>query len=233
MTAERDVDKLVRDVFFPGKSDGVIVEVGAARPDYLSISASFRALGWKVIAIEPNPDFCAAHRALGHEVLQYAASDSDADHADFFLVDSHSARYLGGEVSFESFSSLGIRGKYAELHATTPVHTSVKTIQVKVRRLDRILAKHEPNLARIDIVAVDVEGWELNVMRGFDLSRYRPQVVILENLFDSSEYVDFMQRRGYRLWSKLAPNDVYVREKTPIERLYSQVKGALGRALKA
>lgn len=211
MAAEQDVDVVVRTEFFPDKRTGVIIEVGAARPDYLSVSASFRASGWKVIAVEPNPEFCAAHRAIGNEVLQYAAGEKDDDDVEFFVVDSHGADYMGGPVSYESFSSLGIKGKYADLRAASHVRTSVKTIKVKVRKLDTILAQHEPKLRKVDIVAVDVEGWELSVMRGFDLDRYCPKVVILENLFDSSDYVDYMKERGYRLWTKLPPNDVYVR----------------------
>jgi FkbM family methyltransferase len=211
MTAEHDVDRLVRDAFFARAASGVLVEVGAAKPDYLSISASYRALGWKVIAIEPNPDFCAAHRALGHDILEYAVSDTESDDASFFVVDSHGANYMGGTVSFESFSSLGIRGKYADLHETVKAGTSVKTIHVKVRKLDTILATHEPDLPVIDILAVDVEGWELNVMRGLTLNRYRPTVIILENLFDDAEYVAFMAARGYKRWHRLEPNDIYAR----------------------
>ena len=78
--AEYDIDYLVRDAFFSGITNGVIVEVGAARPDFLSISASFRTLGWKV-----NPEFCAVHRARGHDILEYAVSDTEADDENFFL----------------------------------------------------------------------------------------------------------------------------------------------------
>lgn len=211
MAAEHDVDRVVRDAFFAKTTNGVLVEVGAARPEYLSISASYRALGWKVIAIEPNPEFCAAHRALGHNVLEYAASDTETDDANFFVVDSNGASYMGGEVSFESFSSLGINGQFADLHETVKASTSVKTISVKVRKLDTILATHQPDLRAIDILSVDVEGWELNVMRGLTLERYRPKVVILESVFNDPEYIAFMQARGYRLWRRLEPNDVYVR----------------------
>ena len=63
----------------------------------------------------------------------------------------------------------------------------------------------------IDILAVDVEGWELNVMRGLTLERYRPRVAILENFSDEAEYVAFMAARGYERWCRLEPNDVYVR----------------------
>lgn len=213
MAAEDDVDRIVRDAFFPEVARGVMVEVGAARPDYLSIGAYYRSRGWKVIAIEPNPDFCAAHRALGHDILEYAVSDTEADSASFFVVDSQGANYMGGAVSFESFSSLGIRGQFADLHETVKANTTVKTIPVKIRKLDTILGTHEPNLLAIDILAVDVEGWELNVMRGLTVERYRPKVVILENLFNDAEYVAFMGARGYERWCRLEPNDVYVRHR--------------------
>jgi FkbM family methyltransferase len=217
MSAEHDLDRLVRETYFKGVTNGVLLEVGAGRPDYLSISASFRALGWKIISVEPNADFCAAHRSAGHEILEYAASDTEADDADFFVVDSQGATYMGGEVTYESFSGLGIRGKYADLHETVKDSTTLKTIPVKVRKLDTILATHEPHLRAIDILAVDVEGWELNVLRG--LTRYRPKVVILENLFEDPEYVDFMSVRRYRRWRRVEHNDIYVTRQSRLHEL--------------
>lgn len=211
MAAEKDVDRLVRETFFKEMNGpGVFVEVGAALPDYLSISESFRAHGWKIIAIEPNPDFCAAHRARGHEIHQYACSDVEADDVEFYVVDSQGANYEGGSVSFESFSSLGIKDEFATLHDTVKDNTKVRTIPVKVRRLDTILGEHEPEIDHIDILAVDVEGWELNVMRGLSIDKYNPSVVILENLFQKDDYVSFMKDRGFALWRRLEPNDVYV-----------------------
>ncbi len=226
MAAENNVDRVVRDAFYAGSRSGVLVEVGAAMPDYLSIGASFRALGWKVISIEPNPDFCAAHRALGNEVLQYAASDTEADDVDFFVVDSHGAQYEKGAVSFESFSSLGIKGQYADLYETVREKSHVSTIPVKVRRLDSILAAHEPDLRAIDILAVDVEGWELNVMRG--LTRYKPDVAIMENIFDSTDYVALMRARGYTRWRRFEPNDVYVRRGIRFRQLARRIRGLSG-----
>jgi FkbM family methyltransferase len=211
MTAEHDVDLLVWEGFFANSVSGVLVEVGAARPDYLSIGSSFRARGWKVISIEPNPIFCAAHRLLGHNVLEYAVSDTEADGVSFFVVHLGGANYLNGTVTFESFSSLGIKGQFAALYETMKSATDIKTITVKVRKLDTILAAHEPELCAIDILSVDVEGWELNVMRGLSLNRYQPKVVILENLFDDDGHVSFMGARGYTRWRRLEPNDVYLR----------------------
>jgi FkbM family methyltransferase len=203
---EGELDRIVRDHFFPGVADGVFVDVGAAGPDFLSMSALYRTLGWRVIAIEPNPVFCDAHRAAGYDVLEYACSDRDEDAVDFEVVDSHGAPYEGGAVSFESFSSLAVKDSYKTLRPDL----DVRRIKVNVRRLDTILAEHAPDVRRLDIVAVDVEGWELEVLDGLSFDRYQPKVLIVENLFTDDEYRRAMRGRGYELWRRVGPNDTYV-----------------------
>jgi FkbM family methyltransferase len=203
---EGGVDRMVRERFFPGASTGVFVDIGAAGPEFLSMSTLYRDLGWRVIAVEPNPVFVEAHRQAGNEVYAYACSDHDEDEVDFDVVDSHGNDYKGGSVSFESFSSLAIKPAYRALKEDL----DVRRIKVDVRRLDTILADHAPEVDRIDIISVDVEGWELEVLDGLSFERYRPKVVIVENLFAESRYRDALRDRGYMLWRRRDPNDVYV-----------------------
>jgi hypothetical protein len=87
----------------------------------------------------------------------------------------------------------------------------LRTIRVDVRRLDTLLADHASDVERIDLVSVDVEGWELEVLDGLSFERYRPSVLIVENLFGDVAYRDAMAARGYVLWRCVWPNDVYVR----------------------
>lgn len=207
---EGDIDAVVRAQFFPDPAfKGVMVEVGAARPDFLSIGASFRDFGWRVLSIEPNPEFAGMHRKLGHEVVQVACGEDDADDVPFFIVDSKASDYLGGSVTFESFSSLGIRGDYARIMTGVDVRTT--EIRVAVRRLDSILEAASPNIECADLICVDVEGWELEVLKGLSFERWLPKVVIAEHLFEGYEYQDFMRARGYELWRRVAPNEIYVR----------------------
>jgi FkbM family methyltransferase len=205
--AEGDVDKIVRRRFFPGVGHGrVFVDVGAAGPDYLSIGALYRSIGWRVIAIEPNPIYCEAHREKGHEIYEYACAARDEDNVDFVVVDSHGAEYKKGQVSYESFSSIAIKDSYAALKD----NLDRKTIKVSLRRLDTILKTHAPDIDRIDILSVDVEGWELEVLDGLSISRYRPRVMIIENLFDDEKYRSYMRNINYVLWRTIFPNEVYV-----------------------
>ncbi len=210
MAAEKDIDLVIQREFFPGQASGLLIEVGAAKPDYLSVGESFRKLGWQVISIEPNPAFCALHEALGHDILQYACSDHDADNVDFFVVSTKDQHYLGGETSFEGFSSLGVKGKFAKDLRKMEGQTDVEKISISVRKLDTILAEHYPEVKGIDVIVVDVEGWELSVMRGLSVSRYKPRVVVLENLHRSIGYRYFMWKQGYRRWKRLKPNEIFI-----------------------
>lgn len=199
---EGDVDKLILSELLPLLgSKGVMVDVGAASPDYLSVSAIFRELGWRVIAIEPNPHFCAIYRERGYEIYQYAAGDHDENKVDFQIVDSHGADYLSGKVSYESFSSLKIKPEFANLKS----NLDTKTVTVDMRKLDTIL--QEAAIDKIDILSVDVEGWELEVLGGLTL---KPTVMVVENLFNDDAYRRAIARRGYTLWRYVPPNDVYI-----------------------
>jgi FkbM family methyltransferase len=205
MAAESNVDLVVAERFFKGRR-GVFVDVGAGRPDYLSVSAHFRTLDWRVIAVEPNPEFCEIYRQAGHTVLQYACGETDQDDVDFTVVNTHGVVYEGGLVFFESFSSLSVKPSYAALNP----NLDKRIIKVKLRRLETILREHAPDVDRIDVLSVDVEGWEIEVLRGLNLARYRPGVMIIENVFDDLDYRRFAIENGYVVWRILPPNDVYV-----------------------
>lgn len=203
--AEDEIDRVLRETFFASDTyKGVIVEVGAAGPELLSVSRHFRESGWRVVAIEPNPAFCDMHRQAGFDVLQFACGDRDEDNVDFELV-YQPAEHKGVQVTYESFSALKIDERYRLLN---PEIVS-RTIKVNLRRLDTLLER--ANVTSVDILSVDVEGWELVVMRGLSLERYQPTVVVLENLIGDVAYPAYMEARGYRMHSGIYPNEIYVR----------------------
>jgi FkbM family methyltransferase len=211
LVAEGNVDSLVLNNFFKYQNAGLMIDVGAARPDFLSIGAGFRARGWRVISIEPNPDFAQKYRELGFEIYECACSNFDADGVDFVVAkgSTNLPNYRGGTITAESFSSLGIRGKYEAMLSTLRRDFALQTIKVKVRKLDTILGSLR-DVERIDVLSVDVEGWELECLKGFSFGPLSPRVAIVENLFQDAAYRDFMSERGYGLWRVVEPNEVYV-----------------------
>ena len=204
--AEGWIDKKVYWRFFPFKRDGVMVEVGAAGPDFLSVGKYYRSKGWKVLSVEPNPTFAEMHRKAGNIIHQVACSDHDSDGVPFQIVEDTNDPY----ITEEALSSLEIRRTYIERNPDYCSRMITRNIQVNVRRLDTILA--EEGNQHIDLLLVDTEGWEIQVMEGLSIN---PRIVVLEDMdmyHDSStsdSYQSYMEQRGYKLVFSSMWNYVY------------------------
>ena len=78
---------------------------------------------------------------------------------------------------------------------------------MKIRKLD-IMLSDVKDVTKIDVIAVDVEGWELECLRAFRLARCSEGSDCRESLSRPSLY-RFHEKRGYELWRVLEPNDIY------------------------
>ena len=109
--AEFDTDKIIREKYFSNYDyKGLIVEVGGATPEFLSMSKHFKDNGWRSIIIEPNPSFVKQHKNVGNEVYEFACSYEDKD-GEFTIVHQEVNAY-GGTVTDHSFSSIDVKENY-------------------------------------------------------------------------------------------------------------------------
>ena len=53
------------------------------------------------------------------------------------------------------------------------------SIRVECARLDNLLEKH--NITKVDLISIDVEGYEEQVWSSFDYKKYSPEVMIVEH----------------------------------------------------
>jgi hypothetical protein len=90
-----------------------------------------------------------------------------------------------------------------------------RVIEVPVRTLDDILTEARAPL-RFDFLSIDVEGHELEVLRGFDIARWRPRLIVLEDHVGNLEKHRYMQNAGYRLIRRFENNGWYVPDDTRV-----------------
>ncbi|KRR14228.1 FkbM family methyltransferase [Bradyrhizobium valentinum] len=149
---------------FAGRDNGFYVDVGAADPVNLSVTKWFYDLGWSGLNIEPNTqlfDRLAADRPRDINLdCGVGATASDA-------------RFL--ELDVGELSSFDPRVQQnADSRGTTGAMRVVTVVP-----LTDLLAQHCEG-RRIDFLKIDVEGWELEVLKGLDLRRFRPVVILAE-----------------------------------------------------
>jgi FkbM family methyltransferase len=182
--------ELVRN-FFGGARSGFFVEIGANRPQQESQTWHLERLGWTGVLVEPQP-----HLA---EELRRTRS------AKVFAVACSSPQNAGRCMPLHVAGALSALDRDRMAPGTRPEHI----IEVPVRTLDEVLTEARAP-AQFDFLSLDVEGHELEVLSGFDLARWRPHLILLEDHVGNLEKHRFLKSAGYRLIRRFENNGWYV-----------------------
>ena len=150
--------------------NGFYVDVGAQDPVVDSVSLAFYEHGWRGVHIEPVQHFAEKLRhERPEEVVIQAAVGAAPGIMTFFEVPDTGLSTGSTEI--------------AERHRAQGF--SVKQITVKCLTLAQAL---EPYLGRqIHWLKIDVEGFEREVLEGWDADRIRPWVLVVESTMPMSE----------------------------------------------
>ena len=185
------VEDRLKAEFFDTSDQGFFVEVGANEPQRGSQSWQFEQAGWSGVLVEPQPDLAESLRRTRRAHVVAAACSSPANAGR-----SMTLHVLGPHSSLER--ELVVTGVVAQT-----------TIDVPVRTLDEILEEARAP-SPIDFVSIDVEGHEVDVLCGFDLARWQPRLVLIEDHVTNLATHRALTRAGYRLIRRTGLNGWYV-----------------------
>lgn len=156
-------DVVLRD-WFHDHPPGVFVDVGCYHPRKFSNTYWLYKRGWRGVNIDIDP-------------LKIQA---------FRLARPHDINILAGVGDQETTATVYRFGKYGlgttidpDLAAATREPLREKQT-VQIRTLESILAETPWKDAPIDLLSIDVEGMDLAVLRGFDLARHHPKLIMIE-----------------------------------------------------
>jgi FkbM family methyltransferase len=161
---------------FEGQLDGFYIEVGAFDGYTCSVTYPFEAIGWKGVLVEPIPEkfeLARARRPNSRVVHAALAGPGSKGTCTFNVVDA--ARPHSGMLSF-------LAVKPANTSEVKASGGQVRKVTVPVTSMNAVLEGHQ---GPIDFAVIDVEGAEVDLLRGFDLAKYRPRVLVVEEGFPS------------------------------------------------
>jgi FkbM family methyltransferase len=176
--------------FFGGKR-GYFVEVGANEPRERSQTWHLEQAGWTGVLIEPQPDLARELRTQ-RSAKVFALACSSPDHAGQILP-----LHIAGPLS--SLDRVGM----------APGAVPEKIIEVPIQTLDSVLAEAGAP-AGFDFLSIDVEGHEIEVLRGFDIARWQPRLILLEDHVGDLSRHRFLKTAGYRIIRRYENNGWYV-----------------------
>ena len=120
--------------------------------------------GWKGINIDIDAHTIEIFNYLRPRDYnkQIAVSDKSAE-VDLYFYHNRSAI---NTLSKETFNSRG--GK------------SLDVKKIKSETLNSIIENSPFKNNKINFLTIDVEGYEMNVLKGFDIKKYQPDIIVLE-----------------------------------------------------
>lgn len=196
-------DEFIHKTFFPEKTDGFFVDIGAY--DGVSEGSNslfFEKLGWSGICIEPLPDqFKLLKENRSCECYNCAVSDKDGS-AYFLniitgpktlslLTDNFSKREI---EKFEN-SLIKDNHKYEKIYVETKLFSSI----VKDRK-------------KINYLSIDAEGAELSILKKIDFDYYDIEVMTIENNKFDSTIKNFFIDKPYTMVKNLGCDEIYVKK---------------------
>jgi FkbM family methyltransferase len=182
-------DKWVALTMFPGIMNGFFLDVGSGDGYIHSNTQALEAKGWKGICIDPFPQ------------------NMDGRTCQIFknVVSNKSGKTVVFHVAGEYGGIADTLGMYKDQVIKTPAVTLTTTT------LDEILARAQAPTF-IHFMSLDIEGGELDALRGLSLDRYRFGAMAIEHNFEEpkrTQIRELLEQHGYVLVHTYQQDDFY------------------------
>ena len=201
---------VIYERYFGRRIDGCFVEVGAYDGDYASNTSGLADIGWTGYYIEPVPAYY--HRCkVRHASSKNITVSQIAIGADRKTVEIN----VGGPLST-------IRDEVKQIFETLDWardNFTGEKIYVQQLTLENYLIKHTIR-NQYELLVIEVEGYEWEVLRNFDITKWMPQMIIIELHDQNDDYIQlreecnsiarYFDKNSYKVIYKDFSNTIYV-----------------------
>jgi FkbM family methyltransferase len=191
---------------FQGRRDGFYVDVGAFHPKkYSNTYLLHKFFGWKGINIDASDETIKEFNKdrPGDINLNYAVGLEESEQTLF--------KFSGG-----ARNTLSPQNVKRQINKSAAVVVDETT--VRVRPLSSMLKESMKPGRIIDLINIDVEGFDMQALQSNDWSLFSPRVLLIEDYavaqegLEKSEIYKFLTNRGYRFNSHNFDTSIYLHE---------------------
>ena len=183
---------------FSNKKNGFYIDVGAHHPVRFSNTYLLSKNGWRGINIDAMPGSMALFNKKRPNDINIECPISDKKEELVYHIFNEPA--LNTFSKSEALKKDGFHG--------------YKIISKKImftRTLAEILLENLNKNQKIDFISIDVEGFDLRVLKSLDLKIFKPEIILIEDLsrntdleefFNKSEINKYLKNYNYKLFMK-------------------------------
>jgi FkbM family methyltransferase len=179
---------------FEALDKGYYIDVGAHHPIRFSNTYKFYKMGWRGINIDAMPGSMVPFTSARPLDINLEIPVSGKPETLPF--------YIFNETALNTFSK-----ELADERSAKPEYEVVKVVEVKTETLENILDTYLPQGQKINFLSIDAEGFDFEILKSNNWTKYRPDVLLIESDFDYNSFLGsevniYMQSNGYELYAK-------------------------------
>jgi FkbM family methyltransferase len=169
LSYSQEGEDLLLNRFLENKENGFYVDIGAHHPKRFSNTYNFYKKGWRGINIDAMPGSMDAFNIERPKDINLELGVSKEK--------GELVYYMFNEPALNTFSIIEAKKKDGLRDYKIIEKKNVLTYPLK-----EILNKHLTVNNKIDFMTIDVEGFDLEVVESNDWEKYRPYLVLVEDL---------------------------------------------------
>jgi FkbM family methyltransferase len=210
-------EDLIIDFIFDWMKIGIpeYLDLGAHHPTSLSNTYFFYRKGCKGVCVEPDPELHGVLQKVRKRdvCLNFGVAAESKGWADFYIMTSK---------TLNTFSKKEVEN-YQKYYPGCKIENVIQVKLVPINEIVETYFRSSPNL-----VSIDVEGTDFEVLKSFDLARFRPEVICIETITYQN---DRSLRKSRKIAEHLIENNYFMYADTFINSIFVDKKAWSNRGL--
>lgn len=179
-------EDLILSQIFYGINNGFFIDIGAHHPIHYSNTYKFYLSGWKGINIDAMPGCMKEFNKVRPKDINLEIAISNCNsHLQYFMFEQSGVNTFSNDMAKRM-----VKNGY----------TPLRSIEIQTIKMEEVFQKYLPENQPISFLSVDVEGYEMEVLRSNNWIDYRPKILLaeslkqnnkkmFENIFDQNNYI--------------------------------------------
>ncbi len=169
----QDSEDVILEKIFINKNKGFYVDIGAHHPIEYSNTYKFYLRGWTGVNIDPRPGIMEYFNKIRPKDINIEIGIGEVqNYQTLYMFDAPGVNTFNKEIAYGRNISNGFK--------------LIGTRDVRMDTLMNVLENYVGD-KKIDFLNVDVEGYEIEILKQMNWNKYKPNVIICEALFESGE----------------------------------------------
>ena len=192
-------EELILSEIFKDLYKGFYVDVGCHHPRRFSNTALLYKNGWNGINIDASAKTIKLFNVFRKRDKNINALISEKPEKLKYYYFDDSA--LNGILSFQKVNSLKNLG-----------YKVINEQYMVTQRLDDIITNFKVPNERIDLLDIDVEGYDFQVLKSIDLSLFDVRVILIETGDNENEIAKYLLKYNYSFYKKIDRNSFFLKD---------------------